>query len=63
MAVTESNLHLRVPAQVTACTFGGLRLLAIDSDLPPDGRRLNDNVLARLLTPPRPEEARWRQWA
>jgi hypothetical protein len=31
-----------------------VRLLAIDPDMPPDGRRLNDDSLARLLTPPRP---------
>jgi hypothetical protein len=30
-----------------------IRLLAIDPDTPPDGRRLNDDALARLLTPPR----------
>jgi hypothetical protein len=30
-----------------------IRLLAIDPDTPPDGRRLNDDALTRLLAPPR----------
>jgi D-serine deaminase-like pyridoxal phosphate-dependent protein len=31
-----------------------IRLLSIDPDMPPDGHRLNDDALARLLTATRP---------
>jgi hypothetical protein len=34
-----------------------LRLLAIDPDMSPDGRRLNDDALARLLTAPQARSA------